>query len=679
MKGLRWAPLLLLPALFLLGSNDAHKGGGSEGEGSVVLNLSSFANPCSAVQSYLNHWNAKDAGYDHLVLRLHGKATVNWSSLEDRGNYRSCWHIGSPTEVLDQTDDVYLKIFFDDAVLTFDSTGQTEPAILFQLGDNYDVGSTTDFVGAINNNIVTLDGSLHIETPTDTHGSWPAAKIPALPLQTNASSTTTVGMMLSGFIHSDLSAFAVSMDGVVATVDTDDVGMIMQRSFGTVLGRVRIQHFGTGFIAVGGLSSTTLTNGEIVQNNNNVVIGDHFNCTSSPHEDGTLSEGAPTEGGLAIENSNLEGAFYTQFTHFCGGVSLDNVWFENGSQSWYSMIFGAGYCAAGANAGRACVVDADCPTSTCNDAVTGDNFETVQILNSEISASGNNSYPPTIALGPSATDVSGTNILGLWINSDLPSITAPLTNLAFNPAATVPVHVSGATLATTLNAYPYTSDASGRTRLNATGTPWNFDAYDNRFIWANSLITNSASGSDETWNLPVPDVTFPPTTFCDTGGAGKVIIDTHGAGETILPFGGIAPGAGETITSDASTMTSCVTLVAASTTTWQVIAWSGRWVNQAGTKATGPLTIAQGTIGLNQTQVNASSCGAAQTATATGALTTDAIAWDFSADPSGVTGYYAYILRVYPTTDTVNVKVCNPTAGNLTPNAGVTLNWRVLR
>lgn len=94
-------------------------------------------------------------------------------------------------------------------------------------------------------------------------------------------------------------------------------------------------------------------------------------------------------------------------------------------------------------------------------------------------------------------------------------------------------------------------------------------------------------------------------------------------------------------------------------------------------------TIASGATTLNTSAVNTGTCGSAQTASATGTATTDAITWTFNADPTAVTGYSGSVngmltIIVYPTTNTVNFKVCNNTASNITPGA-VTLNWRVVR
>jgi hypothetical protein len=71
------------------------------------------------------------------------------------------------------------------------------------------------------------------------------------------------------------------------------------------------------------------------------------------------------------------------------------------------------------------------------------------------------------------------------------------------------------------------------------------------------------------------------------------------------------------------------------------------------------------------------------TASASGVATTDAIVWSFNADPNGVTGYGAgstgtLSIWAFPTANNVNFRVCNLTAGSITPGAA-TLNWRVPR
>jgi hypothetical protein len=69
--------------------------------------------------------------------------------------------------------------------------------------------------------------------------------------------------------------------------------------------------------------------------------------------------------------------------------------------------------------------------------------------------------------------------------------------------------------------------------------------------------------------------------------------------------------------------------------------------------------------------------------TATGVATSDVIVATFAADPSATTGYLpattgSLYIYVYPTTNTVNFKVCNNTASSITPGS-ITMNWKVIR
>lgn len=98
------------------------------------------------------------------------------------------------------------------------------------------------------------------------------------------------------------------------------------------------------------------------------------------------------------------------------------------------------------------------------------------------------------------------------------------------------------------------------------------------------------------------------------------------------------------------------------------------------------ITIASGSAALATGSISNGVCASAVTAAATGAIATDSLPADFSADPSGTTGYNpaagAQALTIYKWVSTgpsqVNFKVCNFTAAPITPGA-VTLNWRVVR
>jgi hypothetical protein len=95
------------------------------------------------------------------------------------------------------------------------------------------------------------------------------------------------------------------------------------------------------------------------------------------------------------------------------------------------------------------------------------------------------------------------------------------------------------------------------------------------------------------------------------------------------------------------------------------------------------ITVANGTATLGTSAIGSGTCAAVVTVTATGTATTDNIMADFNADPTGVTGYTPSVSGMlsiikYPTTNNINVKVCNNTSASITPGA-ITLNFRVVR
>lgn len=95
------------------------------------------------------------------------------------------------------------------------------------------------------------------------------------------------------------------------------------------------------------------------------------------------------------------------------------------------------------------------------------------------------------------------------------------------------------------------------------------------------------------------------------------------------------------------------------------------------------ITVASGTAALGTGAITAGTCATVVTVSATGVATTDDIMADFNADPTSTTGYAPstngmLTIIKYPTTNNINIKVCNNTSSSITPGA-ITLNWRVVR
>lgn len=101
------------------------------------------------------------------------------------------------------------------------------------------------------------------------------------------------------------------------------------------------------------------------------------------------------------------------------------------------------------------------------------------------------------------------------------------------------------------------------------------------------------------------------------------------------------------------------------------------------TSGTGTITIASGTSTMGTSSIGSGACASAVTTSASGVATTDSIIATPNTDPSAVTGYApsasgSLFIYAYPTANNVNFKVCNNTAGSITPSA-LTMNWRVVR
>lgn len=81
--------------------------------------------------------------------------------------------------------------------------------------------------------------------------------------------------------------------------------------------------------------------------------------------------------------------------------------------------------------------------------------------------------------------------------------------------------------------------------------------------------------------------------------------------------------------------------------------------------------------------ITSGACAAAVTITATGVNINDTLTWSPNGDTSTLTGYGANVaghldINAWPSANAVNFKVCNSTAGSLTPHS-LQLNWAVVR
>ena len=94
------------------------------------------------------------------------------------------------------------------------------------------------------------------------------------------------------------------------------------------------------------------------------------------------------------------------------------------------------------------------------------------------------------------------------------------------------------------------------------------------------------------------------------------------------------------------------------------------------------MPAAGGQITLGTSSIGSNACATAATLAVTGTTATSGVAWSFASDPNTITGYGAgatgtLAVWVYPTTNTVNARVCNLTGGSITPGV-MSLNVRVI-
>lgn len=182
-------------------------------------------------------------------------------------------------------------------------------------------------------------------------------------------------------------------------------------------------------------------------------------------------------------------------------------------------------------------------------------------------------------------------------------------------------------------------------------------------------------------NLPTNEVIIGAggKTICNSGTLfSSVVLNTRSISTTSPITGGGDLSANRTFACPTCTVTS-----RAINTTSPITGGGDLSADRTIACATCTVTIGTGTIALTTSSIASATCSSASTLTITGVATTDVIDATLNADPTAKTGYLpatagSLYIWIYPTTNTVNAKVCNNTSNPITPDPA-TVNVAVRR
>ena len=525
------------------------------------IDVTGLDNPCAVLQAAVDEFNTNSR---YVTISVRGQGDIVWSDLTDRGNYRTCVRVGNPAVDKTLGGSGYVTMHWDSVNLDWTATGQTEPAILFQAGTLYN--STTAAIGYVSDSFK-ADGKLRIKSTVAVEGSWPDGSIPQTPWHTNSNSTTTVGFFFTGFIYNDLADWDIQFQGPSGR-DADDIGFYIQSGFGGSWGHMTSQNNGTGLVIEGGMSSTKVENVLMSQNNVGVVIGQRYTPTAFVIDNGTSK--SENVSGLALSGVTQGNSYGQLVVFYTSNTELTRLYVEEGTtQNRHSVYLCPGACSTTTD--NLCAVNADCPgVETCN-AISGTN-----IVNLWVTGSHTGLQTDSIAnddgtvLGPTFTRNATSWLPSLIIDKIQATSSNPLIR-TYSPSADG-IIVSRDQTRIRDWGYPYV--ASPRFRYDMTTSAENLNNAKWNLV---HTVTNAANAANRTITLTSIDEAQQPVRFCDTGGAGELIIDPDTGTTRSIVFPGLAPAAGATITSDTSTTPSCVTLFPISSTQWLATNISGTW------------------------------------------------------------------------------------------------------
>ena len=274
----------------------------------------------------------------------------------------------------------------------------------------------------------------------------------------------------------------------------------------------------------------------------------------------------------------------------------------------------------------------------------------------------------TPALGTPASGVA-TNLTGTAAGLTAGAVTGGAIQPLSGTSATVSGMTAGAAVSDT--DLFYSGQSSGTTDRKVTGAQ--VKTYTNTScVVAKTTTTESIANSNQNCLVTGSNAAAQAYSIAQAGSGGNFVA---GWAVTLLNS-----GAGTiTLTPTTSTINGAATLILLPGQGCDIYSDGTNYAANCGRGT----IVAKGTLALATSAISSATCTSAQTLTATGVVTTDVVLASFNGDPTAVTGYVPLTagmltIIVYPTANTLNVKVCNNTSSSITPGA-ITLNLSAVR
>lgn len=532
------------------------------------INLTGSSNPCALIQSAVDDFLT---GNQDVAIEVTGRGTVDFADLTARASdtYRTCVYVANPAS-FKSANTGSLSIEWRNAELDFIDNTQTKPVVLMQLSDRYgNFGGNNGLVSRT----LSMSGRLTLESSVSVDAGWTTGDQPGLPFGTNIPSTGLVALFISGLTNTDLSNLDLQLYGGPA-IDDNDVGVMLENSFGLTLGGLEINEFGTAMMVKGANDGSSVQRVYFQGNRVGLVIGDRYNPDRLALDGGAFANEQPR--GVDFMSGVIEGNTYGNLIFYNGDRFRFNLHIENGTQNNHGVIMGAGVCTVSVE--EACGLAAQCGSGVCNAPTTAviANTRIGNVWFSGFSDGGDGTFRGFV-LGPGAVEEAGHSYHLFFEDMILAEDAGQ--HLYSHGNATIYVKASQATKRLPPRPWGYdrVMEATGGQIAIATGQNWSATPWQ---IFDPRIITNDGATGNITHTLPVPAASMAPITFCDVDNSGTLSLepDAGGAPTIIImenEIGTLAAGDKLVSVGDGS----CVTLQGVNATTWVVKSRQGNWAD----------------------------------------------------------------------------------------------------